>query len=32
MRKENLCSKKIFQVIMYVALFTLALIGNSQYL
>jgi hypothetical protein len=31
MRKENLCRKKISQVRMYVALFTLALIGDSQF-
>jgi hypothetical protein len=31
MRKENLCRKKISQVSMYVALFTLALVGDSQY-
>ena len=30
MRKKNLCRKKISQVSMYVALFTLALIGDSQ--
>jgi hypothetical protein len=32
MRKENLCGKKISQVSMYVSLFTLALIGDSQFL
>ena len=32
MRKENLCRKNISQVSMYVALFTLALIGDSQFL
>jgi hypothetical protein len=31
MRKENICRKKISQVSMYVALFTLALIGDSQF-
>ena len=31
MRKENLCRKKISQVSMYVALFTLALIGDRQF-
>ncbi len=31
MRKENLCRKKISQVSMYVALFTLAYIGDSQF-
>jgi hypothetical protein len=31
MRKENLCRKKISQVSMYVALFTLVLIGDSHF-
>ena len=31
MRKENLCRKKISQVSIYVALFTLALIGDHQF-
>jgi hypothetical protein len=31
MRKENLCRKKISQVSMYVALFTLAFIGDSHF-
>jgi hypothetical protein len=31
MRKESLCRKKISQVSMYVALFTLALIGDCQF-
>ncbi len=31
MRKENLCRKKTSHVSVYVALFTLALIGDSQF-
>ncbi len=31
MRKENLCRKKISQVSVYSALFTLALIGDHQF-
>ncbi len=31
MRKENLCRKKISQVSIHVALFTLALIGDCQF-